>query len=83
MLNTIDIASKIKNILHERFGIETAELNDDTTLRELGVDSLHLVEIMLDIETELHIRIEDLSLSPNPSLGEIGAVISKSLVAGA
>lgn len=83
MLNTIDIASKIKNILNERFGIETAELNDNTKLRDIGIDSLHLVEIMLDIETELGIRIADLSLSPNPSLGEIGAVISKNLVAGA
>ena len=80
MLNSVDVIVKIKNILHERFGLNTLEMTDATKLRDLGIDSLHLVDVMLDIEIELDITIEDLSLPPETTLGELGEIVSKCLI---
>ncbi|HVK53884.1 MAG TPA: acyl carrier protein [Burkholderiales bacterium] len=79
MLNTIEVVSQLKNILNERFGIEPATLNDESRLGDFGIDSLHLVDVMLDIETALGIKLENLSLPPNPSLAEVTATISQNM----
>jgi acyl carrier protein len=76
-----DLIDKIKGSLVERFSIDTATVDENSRLRDLGVDSLHLLEIMLDMESELGIKLEDLSVPPNPSLGEVAAAIKRNLEA--
>ncbi|MFC3108719.1 acyl carrier protein [Undibacterium arcticum] len=83
MMNAVDVAIKIKYILHERFGIDTSAMDDSTKLSDLGIDSLHLAEIMLDIETELDITIEDLPLLPETTLGDLAAIVSNGLLKSA
>ena len=82
MINPIsnsDIVTKIKEALNEHFGIDVTQVDEHSRLRELGVDSLHIVEIMLDMEAELGIKLEDLSVPPNPSLGEVAIAIGRNL----
>lgn len=79
MLSTKEIVSKLKDILNEQFGIDTATFDESTRLGDIGIDSLHIVDIMLDIETELGFNSSELSLPPNPSLGEMAASISKNI----
>jgi len=74
-----EILTKIRASLSERFGLEADQLAEDARLRELGVDSMHVLEIMLDLESDLGVSLSDLSLPPNPSLGEVTAVITKNL----
>ena len=78
-MNAFDITLKIKEILQERFGINTASMTDDTKLQDLGIDSLHLADVMLDLETELDIVITDLSLLPETTLGELAATVSQAI----
>jgi len=77
MLNASDAVTKIKGILHDQFDIDTAALDESSKLTDLGIDSLHLVDVMLEIETELNITIADLSFSPEATLGELGAIVAK------
>jgi acyl carrier protein len=79
MVSSNEILSKLKVILNERFGIDTSTFNGDTRLGDIGIDSLHVVDIMLDIETDLGFNFADLSLPPNPSLDEMAASIGKNL----
>jgi len=79
MLSADEIVSKLKDILNERFGIDTSSFDESTRLGDIGIDSLHVVDIMLDIETDFDFNFEDLSLPPNPSLGEMSAAITKNL----
>ncbi|MDP1952197.1 MAG: phosphopantetheine-binding protein [Betaproteobacteria bacterium] len=76
-----DILNKIRASLVERFGLEPSQLAADVRLRDLGADSMHILEIMLDLEAELGVSLSDLTLPPNPTLGEVAAVISKNLAA--
>jgi acyl carrier protein len=75
------IISKIRASLIERFGLEASQLGEDVRLRDLGVDSIHVLEIMLDLEAELGTSLEDLSFPPNPTLGDVAGVISGNLSA--
>lgn len=77
MLTVTDAVTKIKNVLHEQFDIDITPLNDSSKLSDLGIDSLHLVDVMLDVETELDISLLDLSFSPETTLGELGLMVSK------
>ncbi|MFH1603149.1 MAG: phosphopantetheine-binding protein [Pseudomonadota bacterium] len=78
-MDSADILTKIRASLTERFGLEPSRLAEDVRLRDLGVDSINVLEIMLEQETELGISLSDLTLPPNPSLGEVAAVISKNV----
>ena len=80
-MDDADILNKIRASLVERFGLEPSQLAADAHLRALGADSMHILEIMLDLETELGVSLSDLALPPNPTLGEVAAVISKNLAA--
>lgn len=78
-MDNASILTKIQASLHERFGLDVGQLDESARLRDLGVDSLHVLEIMLDLEAELGTNLVDLSFPPNPSLGEVAAVISRNL----
>ena len=78
-MDNTDILNKIRASLKERFGLEPGQLAEDARLRDLGVDSIHVLEIMLDLEDELGVSLADLSFQPNPTLGEVAAVIAGNL----
>ena len=82
-MDNTDLVMKIKHILNDRFEIDMVSLNENSRLRDLGVDSLHVVEIMQDLEADLGVKLNDLSVPPNPSLGEVAAAITKNLPAHA
>ena len=82
-LSNSDLVEKIKCALKERFAIDVTQVDENSRLRDLGVDSLHVLEIMLDMESELGIKLEDLSVPPNPSLGEVAAAIERNMAASA
>lgn len=74
-MDNAEILTKIRACLNERFGLEPDQLAAEARLRDLGVDSMHVLEIMLDLEADLGVSLNDLTLPPNPTLGEVAAVI--------
>ena len=52
-----DIEEKIKNIISGSLQIDVAEISHDTTLLELGADSIVLLECTKKIEKEFNIKI--------------------------
>jgi acyl carrier protein len=85
MTNTItdaEIRALIKQVLHERFDIAQDKVNDDTTTREVGLDSILLMDVVLDLEDRLDVRLQDLSLPPNPTLLDVVALIRRNLETG-
>jgi len=81
MQTNASLVAKIKNSLHERFGLDINQLDENSKLGDLGVDSLHVVEIMMDLEADLGVKFEDLTVPPNPSLGEVAIAIARNLTA--
>jgi len=75
------LSLKIKEALVNTFGIEPNLIVADATMRDLGVDSLHVVEILLDLEAELGVKLTDLSFPPNPTLNDVAQTIERNLAA--
>lgn len=74
-----EILDRLKALIHERFGVDPATLSGSTTQNEIGIDSLLLVDMMLDVETELDFTFESMDLPPNPDLDAIVALVERSL----
>jgi len=49
---------KVKKILADHLEIDENEIDEETTLDDLGVDSLDAVEIVMELEDEFGIEIQ-------------------------
>lgn len=53
------IFEKIKDIISNQLDVDKKDITMDTSFNELGVDSLELFQIIIDIEEEFNVQIED------------------------
>lgn len=77
-----EIRTLVKQVLHERFDIAPDKVNDDTTIRGVGLDSILLMDVVLDLEDRLGVQLQDLAMPPNPTLLDVVALIHRNLAAG-
>ena len=71
----MDVMQTIKDILQENLDIDPETVTEDSTLEDLGIDSLDTVELICDIEERCGIEMgypEGLS-----SIGDVVAYIEK------
>lgn len=52
------IFSKVRNIIAEQLDLDKKDINENTSFRELKIDSLELFQIIIDVEEEFDIQIE-------------------------
>ena len=74
-----DILEKLKAMLQERFSIDPASITGETRRADMGIDSILMVDLMLDVESELGITFDTMDLPPNPSLNDVSDLISRAL----
>ena len=68
--------NELQDLIHEKFGIDPAELTPEASLREKGFDSLALVEFWFAIEDHFKISMRDED-SNIDTLGELAVVVDK------
>jgi len=54
----MNTTQKVREFLARRFAIDEGEIQADSTLDRLGIDSLATLELMFDLEDEFGIRLE-------------------------
>lgn len=69
----------VKQVLLERFEVAPDTVRDDTTIREVGLDSILLMDVVLDLEDRIGVQLQDLSMPPNPTLVDVVALIRRNL----
>lgn len=67
--NIISLINKVAKVNNLRIQVSEADL--DKGLRELGLDSLTVVSIVVGVENELKIRIADEALGQIKTLSEL------------
>ncbi|MFY2764972.1 acyl carrier protein [Arenimonas sp. MALMAid1274] len=72
------ILELLKRLLKEKYDVDPDSLTGASRQDEIGLDSMTMVDLMMDIETALDIQFPDLNLPKNPSLDEIVDLIAKS-----
>jgi acyl carrier protein len=78
--DSLHIVNLIKEFLAERFDIPEDKMAADASLRDLGLDSIMMLDVMLEIEDRLGIKLMDLSMPANPQLHDIAELIQRNLV---
>lgn len=73
------IMQRLGEMLQERFDVEAASITAETRVAELGIDSILMVDLMLDIETELEFTFISMDLPRNPTLGEVADLVHRSM----
>jgi acyl carrier protein len=53
------VYEKISGIIAEKMDIDTSDISMESTFESLKIDSLDMVEIVMDIEEEFDISIEE------------------------
>lgn len=53
-----DIESRVKDILAKKLGIDELSL-ESSLIKDLGIDSLDYIELIMAIEEEFHIKISN------------------------
>ncbi|KRQ87865.1 Acyl carrier protein [Caloramator mitchellensis] len=53
------VLEKLTNIISENLGTSAEEIKLETSFEELGLDSLDIVELVMNIEEEFDIQIEE------------------------
>lgn len=69
---------KVKAIIMDQLSINDADMiTMDTTLEDLGADSLDMVEVIMAIEDEFDVQIKDEDLESLKSVSDLIDYISK------
>ncbi len=76
-----DLRSTVNEFLQEQFDIPASKLADDPAMRELDIDSIMMMHILLDLEDKVHVKIEDFTMPANPRISDIVAMIQRNLTA--
>lgn len=75
-----DIFESLKALVAERFDLTPEALTLSTTQKDLGIDSILMVDLMMDVEERLGVTFKNLDLVPNPSLGDIVSLVEANIV---
>ena len=73
----MDIRKTVSEILSKR--VDVSSLKEDDNLSALGLDSLDLVEVMLEIEEELGIEFDSNEIQEVSTLGDVIKLIEAKL----
>jgi acyl carrier protein len=72
-----EIHAKLQTILNATAGIDRESITPESTLNELGIDSLDEVEIVMACEDEFGIDITDEQVRKIRTVGDIGRCIAR------
>jgi acyl carrier protein len=72
-----DTRSKVREVITRQFGIEPQLLTDETTLDDLGADSMAIVELMVNLEEIFDAPMPDVTAANINTVGEIISFIEK------
>ncbi|MFL9483259.1 acyl carrier protein [Chitinophagaceae bacterium LWZ2-11] len=74
MININNVETTIKQILTDKLGLDEKQLTDQASFTgNLGVDSLDVIEVIMEVEKEFDIKIPD---EDAESLTTVGALVN-------
>lgn len=66
------VLDKIKDMLEKQFGIDKSKITEDSDIiKDIGADSLDIVEFLMDAENEWGITIEEEDVKDLHTIGDV------------
>lgn len=70
-----EVTNKVIKILVENFGLNELDVKENKNLETIGVDSIIMIEIQLDLEREFGVKISDGDILPGFTVKDISEYI--------
>jgi len=77
-MDRIKVLELLKTLLKDKYDVDPDSLTGASRQDDIGLDSMTMVDLMMDIESSLDFQFPDLNLPKNPSLDEIVDLIVES-----
>jgi len=78
-MDSAHIQTVVREFLTQRFDVANDRMGEDVSIRDLGLDSMMMLEVMLEVEDRLGVKLMDLSMPANPTLRDIGDLVERNL----
>ncbi len=75
-----EIIKRTRDLVQEELGVESDKIVPDATFRDLGADSLDIVELVMCVESEFDIDITDEDAAKITTVGTLTEYLTKRLV---
>lgn len=72
------VFEKIQNMLNKQLGIDKSKITMDADIiKDIGADSLDIVELLMEVESEWGITIDDEDVKDFHTIGDVVSYIEK------
>jgi acyl carrier protein len=71
------ILATLQQLLSERFDIRPETATADALLRDIGLDSMMVLDVIMDIEDRLGVKLDDVGMPRDATLGDVVKVIQR------
>ena len=78
-MSRVEILQKCKLVIQEQMGKEDIVLTEDTKLDDLGVDSIELMEFIINLEDEFALEISDNTIDHMDKVSDLLDYLSEQL----
>ena len=76
-MNQQEIETRVIEIITDKLGISKTEISSESTMKDIGADSLDELEIILELEQELKITLPDEITPEVQTIGNLCKFIEK------
>jgi len=80
-MQTTDIFEALSALVVERYGTPAVPLEPGTRQSDLAIDSILMLDLLMDIEDRFGFRFRSMELPRDPALSDLVALIESSLAA--
>ncbi|HMT37547.1 MAG TPA: acyl carrier protein [Thermomonas sp.] len=80
-MQTTEIFEALSALVVERYGTPAAPLEPGTRQSDLAIDSILMLDLLMDIEDRFGFRFRSMELPRDPALSDLVALIESSLAA--
>ena len=79
MMSRVEILHKMQLVIQDQMGNKDIVLTEDTKLDDLGVDSIELMEFIINLEDEFALEISDDTIDHMDKVAELLDYLSEQL----
>ena len=78
-MSRVEILQKMQHVIQEQMGKEDIVLTEATKLNDLGVDSIELMEFIINLEDEFSLEISDNTIDHMDKVSDLLDYLSEQL----
>jgi acyl carrier protein len=78
-----DILATLQKFLSDRFDIPVDTATPEASLRDIGLDSMMVLDVIMEVEDQLGVKLNDVALPREATLGDVVSLVQRNLEVGA